>query len=96
MSDLFSHPDRDVDVAVLRLCQALVCWERATGRQSVLILRENNGELAGERIKAPGYVFRAVNGCPLGSSNDDLPDDHILRPFVCEVPDAARRFDRYL
>lgn len=76
------HPDQAVNQAITAPCVALVKWERATGRQSALILRENNGEYPSQSMIEPGYVFRAVNGLPLGSENDDLTDAHVLRPFV--------------
>ena len=79
------HPDREINEAITRLCVALVNWERATGRQSVLILRENNGENPGERMTEPGYTLRAGNGIPLGRDNDDIPDDDLLRPFTVPV-----------
>lgn len=34
------HPDREVQAAIVRLNDALCKWERSTGRQSVMILRE--------------------------------------------------------
>lgn len=40
------HPDADVDAAFRRLQRALVEWERATGRESVLIFREVQGSVA--------------------------------------------------
>lgn len=76
------HPDSELNRAITKLCEAIISWERATGRQSVLILRENNGEGPGERMTEPGYVFRAVNGIPLGRDNDDIPDDDLMRPFT--------------
>ena len=45
------HLDGDVRQALVRLCDALCTWERSTGRESVLILREQGG-----------FVFRAMNG----------------------------------
>lgn len=79
------HPDRSVNDALNSLCSALGSWERATGRQSAFILRENNGERPGEQMTAPGYVARAVNGLPLGSGNDDLTDQYILAPMTYEA-----------
>lgn len=37
------HPDQEVSHAIVRLCEALCSWERATGRRSILILREEGG-----------------------------------------------------
>lgn len=78
------HPDKQVNEAITNLCCALIQWERATGRQSVLILRENNGEMPGERMSEPGYTLRASNGIPLGRDSDDLTDEDISRPFVVQ------------
>ena len=47
------HPDQDVRQAIVRLTDALCAWERNTGRESVLIIRETGG-----------FVYRAVNGKP--------------------------------
>lgn len=83
------HEDREVNEALKRLCSALTQWERMTGRQSVLILRENNGEMPGESMSAEGYTIRAVNGVPLDPSNGDLPDSHILEPFTLVDADGC-------
>lgn len=47
------HLNEDVQTALIRLCDALCTWERSTGRESVLILREQGG-----------FVFRAMSGKP--------------------------------
>jgi len=72
------HADAEVNYAITKLCEALIRWERATGRQSVLILRQNNGESAGERMTQPGFTLRAVNGIPMGRDNDDISDVDLL------------------
>jgi hypothetical protein len=61
------HPCRDVQQALTRLCDALCTWERSTGRMSILVLRE-----------AGGFQFRADNGKPIDSSNDDIPDEQLF------------------
>jgi len=40
---MIEHPDQEVRKALIRLCDALCTWERATGLESVLILREQGG-----------------------------------------------------
>lgn len=55
------HPDPAVNQALIQLADALCTWERGTGRQSVLILREQGG-----------FEFRAQSGKP--SINKDIPD----------------------
>ena len=57
------HLDQEVDKALIRLCDALCSWERATGRESVLILREQGG-----------FQFRAQSGKPLARTQDDVSD----------------------
>jgi len=47
------HEDEEVRAAIIRLTHALCSWERNTGRESVLIVREQGG-----------FVYRAMNGKP--------------------------------
>jgi len=61
------HLDEDVEHAIIQLCDALCQWERGTGRESVLIVRE------------PGFAFRALSGKPIPDSCDDLDDTHFLK-----------------
>jgi len=51
------HPDGDVTQALIRLNDALCTYERATGRQSVLIIREEGG-----------WSHRSMSGKPDGPS----------------------------
>lgn len=60
------HPDEYVQGCLVRLCDALCSFERATGRESVLIVRE-----------AGGFVFRAASGKP--DIPTDIPDDQLLK-----------------
>lgn len=62
------HPDKEVQAAIIRLSDALCAWERDTGRESVLIVREN------------GFCFRAVNGKP--NIPDDITDEQIKKVIV--------------
>jgi len=55
------HRDPKVQQAIVRLSDALCTWERATGWQSVFILKE-----------ADGFKYRAVNGKP--GVPDDISD----------------------
>lgn len=61
------HPDLEVRKALIRLCDALCTWERATGQESVLILREQRG-----------FQFRAQSGKPIPRSNDDVSDSMLF------------------
>ena len=49
-----THPDPEVHQAVIRLCDALCSWERATGRQNLMVVMEQGG-----------YEFIADCGKPL-------------------------------
>ncbi len=60
------HPDREVQAAIVRLSDALCTWERSTGRESVLIIRE-----------VGGFVYRAMSGkcdVPDDVTNADMMD----------------------
>lgn len=60
------HPDPDVRQALIRLSDALCTWERNTGRESVLILRE-----------VGGFVYRASSGKP--GIPDDISDSDLMK-----------------
>lgn len=53
MASEMIHPDNAVSQALIRLNDALCSWERATGRQSALILKEQGG-----------FVHRSASGKP--------------------------------
>jgi hypothetical protein len=59
------HLDSEVQAAVIRLCDALCQWERATGRSSVLILVEQGV-----------FKFRAMDGKP--NVPEYMSDGHLL------------------
>lgn len=65
MPNFMQHPDPDVRQALVRLSDALCMWERATGRESILIVREQGG-----------FVYRADSGKP--DIPDDIPDSDLL------------------
>lgn len=60
------HLDPEVRQAIIRLSDALCTWERATGRQSVLIVRERGG-----------FCYRAVSGKP--GIPPDIPDGNLFK-----------------
>jgi hypothetical protein len=68
MITIKEHPCKEVQQAIIRLADALCSWERDTGIQSVLIIREEDG-----------YFFRASSGKP--TIPDDIPDELILKRF---------------
>jgi hypothetical protein len=51
------HPDAKVNAALIRLNDALCTWERSTGRESVLIVRET------------GWQHRSMSGKSLPEGN---------------------------
>jgi len=63
------HECREVQQAIVRLADALCQWERDTGIESVLILREERG-----------FVFRAANGKP--NVAIDILDGEFLHNFL--------------
>lgn len=60
------HPDREVNQALIRLNDALCSWERSTGRESVLVLRETGG-----------FVHRSASGKP--GIPSDITDEELLK-----------------
>jgi hypothetical protein len=60
------HPNDDVQQALVRLSDALCTWERSTGIESVLILRESRG-----------FVYRAMSGKP--NVPDDIEDADLVQ-----------------
>jgi len=59
------HPDKEVTAAIIRLSDALCQWERGTGRESVLIIRE-----------VGGYSYRAQSGKP--NVPDFVTDEQLI------------------
>ena len=67
MDGIQEHKDKEVQAALVRLLDALCTWERATGRRSLLILKEDD------------YCCRADSGkCVIP---EDLSDEYILSAF---------------
>jgi hypothetical protein len=61
---MMTHPDKYVQSAITNLSDALCMWERATGRESVVIIREET------------FSYRAVNGKP--GVPEDIDDADLL------------------
>jgi hypothetical protein len=59
------HFDRGVNEAIIRLADALCEFERSTGIQSVIIVRDQRG-----------YEFRALDGKP--GVPDDITDEDLF------------------
>ena len=58
------HPNKEVQRAIVRLNDALCTWERNTGRESVLIIREQEG-----------FELRSVSGKP---TTTNVPDEDLF------------------
>lgn len=63
------HPDDRVQQALVRLNDELCSWGRSTGRQSILILREEGG-----------FVHRSASGKP--DIPDDIEDEQLLKMVI--------------
>ena len=63
------HKDPEVQNAIVKLCDRLCQWERNTGIESIIILREQRG-----------FCFRAASGKP--DIPYDIPDEFLLQRFM--------------
>jgi len=61
---MMEHRDSEVQKAIVRLNDALCMWERATSRESILIIREQGG-----------FIHRSVSGKP--NVPDDVTDEQL-------------------
>jgi hypothetical protein len=66
-----NHGDPRVRALIINLNDALCSWERETGRESVLIIREQGG-----------FVHRSVSGKPVPPVARGLSDDVIIRSVL--------------
>jgi len=64
-----NHPDAEIRQLITRLTDALCTWERSTGSENVLIIRDDRG-----------FCWRSVNGKP--DVPDDLSDEFITKRFT--------------
>jgi len=62
---MMEHADKEVQAAIVRLADAMCTWERATGRENVIIIREGD------------FVFRAMSGKP--NVPEDVTDEQLVR-----------------
>ena len=66
------HANDEVQSAIIKLNDALCSWERNTGRESILIIREQGG-----------FVHRSVSGKPLDENyQDDVTDEQLMDILV--------------
>ncbi len=75
------HPNGEVRLAILRLCDALCSWERATSRTSLLVVRETGGD--------GGFVFRASSGKPVSVDKHDISDEMLVLSDAPETIDKC-------
>lgn len=59
------HPEPEINAALIRLNDVLCMWERNTGRNSVLILKEQGG-----------FIHRSMSGKP--GIPEDISDAQLL------------------
>lgn len=85
MTGYMEHPCEEVRQKIRELSDAICSWERATSRESALIIREQGG-----------FVYRAQSGKP--GIPDDVPDEQLLNmvdenrpPFMGQIEENARR-----
>ena len=78
----YTHMDSEVADAFCKLQNALVSWERATGRTSLLIFRESAGNVVEQGPMPSDVAIRLENGLPLDPANADLDDPFLLRRFT--------------
>jgi len=76
------HPDPDVAEAFRKLQNALISWERSTGRDSLLIFREAPGHIAEHGRMPSVVVIRLDNGISVDPANSDLTDAYLLERFT--------------
>jgi len=72
------HPDQDIRNALVKLSDAIVMWERATGRESVLIYREHGG-----------FNYRTQSGKP--GLPDDVTDEQMV--ITLDATDYTKKKD---
>ena len=72
------HQNSKVQSAIDRLQDALIEWERDTGRASVFILRESD------------FIHRSLSGKPCES---DLSDTDFLNLVFCEIEEEKGASD---
>jgi hypothetical protein len=78
----YEHPDFDVAAAFRRLQNALVSWERNTGRSSLLIFREAKGNVVEHGAMPSDVVIRLDNGISVDPQCSDLDDQFLLQRFT--------------
>ena len=78
----YQHPDHDVHSAFRKLSDALCQWERATGRCSLLIFRESEGNPMEHGPMPSAVQIRLDNGVKIDPSNADVSDDYLLKRFT--------------
>lgn len=76
------HPNSEIDELFAQLRTALCSWERATGRESLLIFREADRNLAEFGPQPSAVKLRLDNGVSVDPANADLDDAFLLQRFT--------------
>jgi len=73
------HPDQDVQHAIVRLNDALCTWERSTGMESVLIIRDQGG-----------FEHRSISGKP--GVPEDVADEQLalVLAYIVQILSGPR------
>lgn len=79
------HPDDEVDRLFRQLQSALCSWERSTSRDSLMIFRESDRNIAEYGPQPSAICLRWDNGIPLDPANADLDDAHLLQRFTDSI-----------
>jgi hypothetical protein len=66
---MHQHPSEDVRVAMVRLADALCMWERGTGNNNLVIVKDTTRQ---------GYEYRALSGAEIPK---DVADALALEMF---------------
>tara|TARA_R110000772_G_scaffold256012_2_gene372419 strand:+ start:860 stop:1081 length:222 start_codon:yes stop_codon:yes gene_type:complete len=64
---LFDHPSEDVRAAAIRLLDTLTTWERTTGRENLVIIKDSIG-----------CGYRSLSGAP---TPPNVTDEQMLEAF---------------
>ena len=76
------HPDDEIDELFQKPRNCLCQWERATGRESLLIFRESDRNFAQHGPQPSVVALRWDNGVSVDPANADLDDSFLLQRFT--------------
>lgn len=76
------HTHEEIEKALVNLCDRLCQWERSTGRQSVLILKERD------------FTIRAIDGVRAFAQDKMISDEKLLK-LVDEIQTSVQADAKY-